>query len=77
MKTEDTLFTADIRPLSVGVLVMSEANAFSLAACVDPMRAANRRAGRTLFHWAFLSAAGGPVTLTDFAVGGVIAQPHA
>lgn len=64
MKTEDTLFTADIRPLSVGVLVMSEANAFSLAACVDPMRAANRRAGRTLFHWTFLSAAGGPVALT-------------
>ena len=64
MKSEMTLFAPDPAPLSVGVLVMSEANAFSLAACVDPMRAANRRAGRALFDWSFLSPAGGPVKLT-------------
>lgn len=64
MKTEASLFSADPRPLSVGVLVMSDANAFSLAACVDPMRATNRRAGRALFDWSFLSPAGGPVKLT-------------
>ncbi len=64
MKSEATLFGADPRPLSFGILLMHDANAFSLAACVDPMRAANRRAGRTLFRWSYLSPSGGPVALT-------------
>lgn len=64
MENESPLFTANPNPLTVGVLVMAECNAFSLAACIDPMRAANRRAGRTLFRWRFLSPNGGPVTLT-------------
>ncbi len=64
MKDESPLFAPDRRPLSFGILVMADCNAFSLAACVDPLRAANRRAGRTLFTWAFLSDAGGPVALT-------------
>lgn len=64
MKNERTIFAADPRPLSFGILVMAETNAFALAACVDPMRAANRRAGRTLFTWSFLSPAGGPVPIT-------------
>lgn len=64
MKSETSIFTPDPRPLTVGVLVMSECNAFSLAACVDPMRATNRRAGRPLFHWSFHSPIGGLVTLT-------------
>lgn len=63
MKSE-TIFAPDHHPLSVGVLVIPDTNAFSLAACVDPMRAANRRAGRTLFSWTFLSPQGGPVPLT-------------
>ncbi len=63
MKRE-TLFAPDPRPLSFGVLVMPETNAFSLAACVDPMRAANRRAGQAHFTWTFLSPLGGPVPLT-------------
>ena len=64
MKSEISLFARDPRPLSFGILVMADSNAFSLAACVDPMRAANRRAGRTLFSWSFLSDTGGPVALT-------------
>ncbi|MCX8509951.1 MAG: helix-turn-helix domain-containing protein [Rhodobacteraceae bacterium] len=64
IKSKASLFAADPRPLSFGILLMQEANAFSLAACVDPMRAANRRAGRRLFRWAFLSPQGGPVKLT-------------
>ena len=64
MKTERPIFARDTGPLSVGILLMPDSNAFSLAACVDPMRAANRRAGRTLFTWTFLSAEGGPVALT-------------
>jgi AraC family transcriptional regulator, glycine betaine-responsive activator len=64
MKTEAPLFVRDPSALSVGILVMPETNAFSLAACVDPMRAANRRAGRALFRWTFLSPTAAPVPLT-------------
>ena len=64
MKTERPIFARDPEPLSVAVLVMAEANALSLAASVDPMRAANRRAGRSLFIWRYFSATGGPVPLT-------------
>ena len=64
MKSESPLFTADAAPLRVAVLVLAETNLFSLAAAVDPMRAANRRAGRTLFDWHYVSPAGGPVPLT-------------
>ncbi|MCA0271392.1 MAG: helix-turn-helix domain-containing protein [Proteobacteria bacterium] len=64
MKSEKPLFAADAAPLTVAVLVMAETNLFSLAAAVDPMRAANRRAGRELFLWRYVSAEGGPVPLT-------------
>lgn len=64
MKSEKPLFAADPAPLTVAVLVMAETNLFSLAAAVDPMRAANRRAGRELFIWRYVSAEGGPVPLT-------------
>ncbi|MGB3148354.1 MAG: GlxA family transcriptional regulator [Paracoccaceae bacterium] len=64
MKSERNIFSPDPRPLTIGVLVMPDSNAFSLAACVDPMRAANRRAGRRLFDWTYLSPDGGPVRLT-------------
>lgn len=64
MKSEKPLFAADAAPLTVAVLVMAETNLFSFAAAVDPMRAANRRAGRDLFNWRYVSAEGGPVPLT-------------
>jgi len=64
MKTARPVFSQDAAPLSVGILVMAESNALSLAACVDPMRAANRRAGRPLYSWRFFSAEGGSVPLT-------------
>ncbi len=64
MKHERTIFAPDPAPLSVGILVMAETNALSLAAAVDPMRAANRRAGKTLFTWRFLSADGAAVPTT-------------
>ena len=64
MKNERTIFAPDPAPLSVGILVMADTNALSLAASVDPMRAANRRAGRALFIWRFYSAQGGSVPLT-------------
>ncbi|SPH17171.1 HTH-type transcriptional regulator CdhR [Defluviimonas aquaemixtae] len=64
MKPEPPVFAPGPEPLSVAILVMADTNALSLAASVDPMRAANRRAGRTLFTWAYHSADGGPVPLT-------------
>ena len=64
MKSEKPLFDADPASLTVAVVVMEETNLFSLAAAVDPMRAANRRAGRELFIWRYVSAEGGPVPLT-------------
>ena len=59
-----TIFSPDPAPLCVGVLVMADCNALALASCVDPMRAANRRAGRTLYQWQFLSDQGGAVPIT-------------
>lgn len=64
MRSERTIFAPDPAPLSVGILVMADTNALSLAAAVDPMRAANRRAGRELFSWQFLSSEGTSVPLT-------------
>jgi transcriptional regulator GlxA family with amidase domain len=64
MKSERTIFAPEPGPLSVGILVMADSNALSLAASVDPMRAANRRAGKTLFAGRYYSAAGGPVPVT-------------
>lgn len=64
MAPSNPIFRPATATLTVGVLVMPEANAFSLAACVDPMRAANRRAGRSLFDWRFLSPTGRPSPVT-------------
>ncbi len=59
------------RPLRVGVLVMDQTNMLALASAVDPMRAANRRAGATLFDWQFLTASGEAAGVTaGFALGG-------
>ncbi len=52
-------------PLQIGLLVMNAANTLSLASVVDPLRAANRRAGRALFQWQWLTPADTPVTLTS------------
>ena len=53
-----------ITPLETAVLVLDDTNMLALAATVDPMRAANRRAGRPLFHWHFITATGRPARLT-------------
>jgi len=50
--------------LTVGVLVLDQTNILSLAAAVDPMRAANRRADARLFDWHFLTPTGAPVQMT-------------
>ncbi|WP_372887656.1 GlxA family transcriptional regulator [Shimia sp.] len=45
--------------------MLDRSNTLSFAAAVDPMRAANRRAGRTLFDWRFHTADGAPAQLTS------------
>ena len=52
-------------PLRVGLLILNDSNILSLAAAVDPMRACNRRADRTLFSWQFLAQDGQDVSLTS------------
>ncbi|WP_420013391.1 GlxA family transcriptional regulator [Tateyamaria sp.] len=44
---------------------MDETNTLSLAAAVDPMRAANRQAGRMVFDWQFATPEGRDVSLTS------------
>ena len=63
------LFAADAAALTAAVLVMADSNALALASLVDPMRAANRRAGRTLYRWRYYSETGGAVPVTaGFAI---------
>jgi transcriptional regulator GlxA family with amidase domain len=65
MNNEENIFRPEATPLSVGVLALPDSNMLALAACVDPMRAANRRADRRIFTWTLLSPDGGPVRLTS------------
>ncbi|MCP3969557.1 MAG: GlxA family transcriptional regulator [Rhodobacteraceae bacterium] len=48
----------------VHVLLLPRCNMLSLAAAVDPLRSANRVAGRALYRWRFCSGGGGEVGLT-------------
>jgi transcriptional regulator GlxA family with amidase domain len=65
MKNANSLFRPDPAPLSAGVLILDETSLLEVAAVIDPMRAANRLASRTLFSWTVASAGGGPVRLTS------------
>lgn len=52
------------RGVKVVIVVLPESSIMSLASVLDPMRAANRVAGRALFEWDILSPDGQPVLLT-------------
>ncbi|PIE12893.1 MAG: AraC family transcriptional regulator [Rhodobacterales bacterium] len=64
-KHENTSLAEPQNPINAAVLVLDESNTLSLAASVDPMRAANRRSGKTVFNWSFYTPEGGAVTLTS------------
>ncbi|HEY9347569.1 MAG TPA: GlxA family transcriptional regulator, partial [Inquilinus sp.] len=49
-------------PQRIDILVLDAFSNLTLAALVEPLRAANRMAGRRLFDWSVLSEDGGPVT---------------
>lgn len=51
--------------IRTAVLVLDQSNTLSFAAAVDPMRAANRQAGRALFEWQFVTPTDADVHLTS------------
>lgn len=65
MKSAENPFVLSPAPLNVAILVFDDCNTLSFAAAVDPLRAANRRAGKQLFHWQFLTPLGASVSLTS------------
>lgn len=65
MKSAKNILQPENRPLKTAVLVMDECNTLSFAAAVDPMRAANRLAGRAAFDWDYISATSEPPMLTS------------
>ena len=65
MNNEENIFVPEATPLSVGILILPDSNMLSLAACVDPLRAANRRAQRQVFSWHLVSPVGDEITLTS------------
>ena len=54
-----TIFQASDAPLSVDLWLLPEVSLLSLASVMEPMRGANRVAGRALFRWRLLSPDGG------------------
>ena len=58
-------FTKFAEITRAAVLVMQDTNTLSFAAAVDPMRAANRQAGRRLFEWHFVTPDARDVMLTS------------
>ncbi len=65
MKPAQNILEPSTEPLKIAVLVLPDSNTLSFAAAVDPMRAANRQAGRTLFDWHYVTATGAPAQLTS------------
>ncbi len=47
------------------LLVLDATNTLSLAAAVDPLRAANRQAGRAVYRWDIVTPRDVPITLTS------------
>lgn len=64
MKSETTIFRETPAPLRIRVLILPGSSVLSVAAILDPMRAANRLADRPDFEWAILTPGGAPVELT-------------
>ncbi|MCB1340453.1 MAG: GlxA family transcriptional regulator [Pseudooceanicola sp.] len=59
------IHAASPAPLNVAILVLDDCNTLSLAAAVDPLRAANRLAPRRMFDWTYVTATGQPARLTS------------
>ncbi len=62
--SQNSVFTADPRPLSIAVLVLAHASILEVASVLDPLRAANRHLGREAFRWRVVTPDGQPAPLT-------------
>ena len=58
------LFLPSSAELAVSLLILPDCSMMSVACSLDPMRAANRIAGRPVFSWKILTLDGNPVILT-------------
>ena len=68
------------RPYTVGFYLVPEFPMMAFAAAIEPLRAANRLSGETLFAWRLFSHDGDPVRASngiDMAVGGSIGEDAA
>ena len=54
--------TTDSRVKRIGLLILPQFSMMALAGASEPLRAANRLAGKTLYEWSLLSEAGGSVS---------------
>jgi transcriptional regulator GlxA family with amidase domain len=70
MKNERvTIFQPERSPLKMTLLIFSGSSIMCVASTVDPIRAANRVSGETLFDWKIVSADGqAPVTTSGLPV---------
>jgi transcriptional regulator GlxA family with amidase domain len=59
------LFSPSDEVVDITLLVLPEVSLLSLAATLEPLRAANRASGRNLFRWKLVSPDGGPVTTSS------------
>jgi len=60
-----SIFQAERAPLTLTFLVFSGASIMCVASAIDPLRAANRIAGETLFDWQVVSVDGAPPVTTS------------
>lgn len=62
MNGNGAVFQPSSQPLTVTILVLPEASLMSMAATLDPMRAANRISGQSHYRWKVVSMDGRSVT---------------
>ncbi|MDP2119893.1 MAG: GlxA family transcriptional regulator [Hoeflea sp.] len=63
------------RPITVDLLMAPGCSLLTTASSVEPLRAANRQAGRTVFDWRFLSF-DGEAPLTSSGIHWPVSGPH-
>ena len=53
-----------VKHLTVTILILPSSSLLTVAATIDPLRAANRISGKDIFHWKIVSPRGLAVNLT-------------
>lgn len=62
--TENAIFQPSTQPLTIALLVLSQASILEVASALDPLRNANRHLGAEAYRWRVVSPDGAPVPLT-------------